>query len=369
MSDIDLEKISRLMSQKLEQNILIEKIEKIGSGYHSDGFRLTARGGKAFFLKRVKSHDLGFEIPERKVFSLMVSHSMQVRAGREPQAVGLILDNNYKSVLIPEVGEQTAIYHIQEFEPAGPSYWSLMQSRKNKIAADKQDTDELNGIVDYIWRIHKIKYPSRDIARLNSVYNDGIRSVLIHPELTIMMLHDFSESHPILPPKKQKDYIGLMLDLIHKWRGRHDRLSALHGDFWGGNLFFRTDGTIWVIDYSRIPWGDPGIDIGWWISQYLWLYCETGNNYFRELGEKFFEKYEQKSGDKEIRQAAALSIGFCCVVNLSPKFYPNLNLEAGKKFFKNVLEILRGGEFVWEKRKRNFIKRGRSIMKQGKKKR
>ncbi|MFH2232579.1 MAG: phosphotransferase, partial [Patescibacteria group bacterium] len=145
------------------------------------------------------------------------------------------------------------------------------------------------------------------------------------------------------------NYIGLMLNLIHKWKDRCDRLVALHGDFWGTNLFFKKDGSIWVIDYSRIPWGDRGIDIGWWLSQYLWFYHETQNEYFKELGEKFLDMYEKKSGDKEIRRAVSLALGLMGIIYISPRFYPDLNMEIGKKFFYNILEILNVNQFVWKK--------------------
>lgn len=348
MNNINLQKISSLISQKLNKIVEITDIEKIGSGYHSDGFKLTTKDGSSFFLKRVKSRDLGFEIPERKVMSLLVSNEMYRRSGFSPKAIGVILDNKNEAGIIPEINEETAIYHIQEFQEAGTNYWSLLQDRKQKTKIDEADLAELQKITDYIIKIHQIKYPSLDVGRQKSVYNDGLRSVITNPELTIMLLHDFDDSHQLLPSKDHGNYIGLMLNLTRQWKDRHDRLVALHGDFWGANLFFKDDGSLWVIDYSRIPWGDRGIDIGWWLAQYLWFYHETKNEYFKELGEKFLDMYEQKSGDKEISKAVSLSLGLLGVIYISPRFYPNLDMEIGKKFFDNILEILQGGRFIWK---------------------
>lgn len=348
MNDIDLQKISSLISQKLGKNIEIVSIEKIGSGYHSDGFKLTAKDGHTFFLKRVKSHDLGFEIAERKVMSLLISNGMYRRSNLQPQPIGVILDNGNEAGIIPEVNEETKIYHVQEFQPEGVSYWSSLQERKQKTKIDETDLVELEKITDYINKIHQVKHPSKDIERLKSVYNDGLRSVLTSPELTVMLLHDFTDTHQLLPVREHGNYVGLMLNLIYKWKDRHDRLVALHGDFWGANLFFKKDGSIWVIDYSRIPWGDGGVDIGYWLSQYLWFYHETKNPYFKELGEKFLDMYVEKSDDKEIRQAVSLVLGLMGIIFISPRFYPDLNMEVGKRFFDNILEILRGNQFVWK---------------------
>jgi len=349
MKGINSERISALISKKLKRTFKIDTIEKIGSGYHSDGFRLTGKSGENFFLKRVKSHDLGFEFPERKTFSLITSNGMSKRAGLNPLPIGVALENKEGMTLLPEINEETAIYQIQEFLKEGTSYWSMLQGRKQKSRLDREDIAELQKITDFINSVHKIRYPFKSEERRKAVYNDSLRSVLCHPELTIMLLQDFSDSHPILPRREHKNYIGLMLDLIYKWKDRHERLVALHGDFWGANLFFRNDGSLWVIDYSRTPWGDRGIDIGWWLSQYLWFYHETGNHYFRELGEKFLELYSEKSKDKEIHKAVSLGLGFEGVVYISPRIYPNLDVKIGKKFFDNILEILRGGRFIWKR--------------------
>jgi len=344
---VDLQKISLVISRKIGKSIEVVGMDKVGSGYHSDGFKLTTKGGHNFFLKQIKSNNLGFEIPERRLSSLLISNNMCHRSQVKPQSIGVILENQDEFEIIPEINEKTVIYNVQEFQSDGVSYWSLLQDRKYKLKVDEDDLVELKKINDYINKIHKIKHPYKDIGLLKSVYNDGLRSILINPELTVTLLQDFTDSHQILPTKEHGNYVGLMLNLIYKWKDRYDRLVALHGDFWGTNLFFKKNGSIWVIDYSRIPWGDRGIDIACWLSQYLWFYHETKNPYFKELGEFFLDIYVEKSGDKEIRQAVSLMLGLMGVIYISPRFYPDLNIEAGKRFFDNILEILKSNQFVW----------------------
>lgn len=344
---IDLKKISELISQKLNQEIEIKNIEKIGSGYHSDGYKLTTDNGKNFFLKRVKSHDLGFEFSERKVSSLLVGNNMAKRAGFKPKPIGVVLANKGGMDFIPEVFEETEIYHIQEFESDSVDYWTLIQKKKNKKEVDKEDIEEISKVVDYIVKIHSIKHPSKDEERLRAVYNDSLRATLIHPELTMMLLHDFPIDHPVLPLEKQREYIGLIWNLLQIWRDKCERLTALHGDFWGTNFFFRKDGSTWVIDYSRIPWGDPGIDVGWWFTQYLWFYHETQNHYFKELGEKFLSIYIEKTKDKEVRKSASLVMGFIGLIYITPRFFPELDQNLAKRFLNNILEIIKNNEILW----------------------
>lgn len=348
MKEINLLKLSELISQKLDKKVEFIKIEKIGSGYHSDGFKLSSKGGDTFFLKRVKSHDLGFELPERQISSLLISDGMGKRSGLSPRPVGVVIVNDDEEVIVPDIDGDLEIYHIQEFGVENDNYWSRLQKKKDKIKIDKEDIEELDKISDLIVKIHSTKYPSDNSERLKSVYNDGLRAVLVHPELTVMFLHDFTEKDVILPPSKQGEFVGLMLDLIHKWKNKTDRLCALHGDFWGANLFFKPDDSAWITDFSRIPWGDPGIDVGWWLSQYLWFYHETKNPYFKELGEAWLNIYEKKTGDKEIREHVCLILGLMGIIFVTPRFYPDLNVEIGERFFENIWQILKEQKFTWK---------------------
>lgn len=347
MENINLKEISKIISTKLNRTIDIYKIEDSENGFHSKGYKLISSDGQAFFLKKIKSHDVGFEYPDQKVASLIVSDGMSLRACCEPRPLGVIVGNGEDLVEVPNIDEDSKIFQIQEFESNGASYQSLLLQRKDKKNVDQEDLNELNKITDFISRLHKKKHPSSDEEYLKLVYNASLRKLITHPELALAHLVSFGDSHPILPRSKHGQYLELMLKLIYKWENRSDRLVALHGDFWGSNLFFKDDGSIWVIDYSRIPWGDRGIDVGWWLSEYLWLYHETQNKYFQDLGEKFLDLYIQKTGDIGIRQAVSLVMGLKGILRISPKFYPDLDEEIGRRFFINILEILKRNELTW----------------------
>ncbi len=346
--DIDKNALSKALTEKLGKEIQITGIEKIGGGYHSDGYKAISTDGKTYFVKKFKSHDLGFVFPERKVFSLLLSDGMAKRAQQKPLPVGILLANKDETKIIPDITDETEIYHIQEYEPEGTNHYTALQQRKEKRCIDEKDREEIRKIIDYIASIHAIKYPVADDGRKQEAYKDGIRSVLNSPELTLMILHDFDANNPVLDLSAQKEYLGLMYEVMHRWKNRSDRLCALHGDFWGANFFFRNDGSHWVIDYSRIPWGDPVIDVGWWLSQYLWFYFETGNEYFKELGELFLKEYEQKTNDHEIRKAVTIVLGLMGLINIFPRFYPNLDANLGKQYVAHIINILKAGEFKWE---------------------
>jgi thiamine kinase-like enzyme len=100
------------------------------------------------------------------------------------------------------------------------------------------------------------------------------------------------------------------------------KLACLHGDFWGANFYFKTDGSSWVIDYSRIPYGDPAIDVGWWISQYIWLYIKTKKTLYKQLLKFFLDDYISISADLEIKERLPAVIALMMIINISPRLYP-----------------------------------------------
>jgi len=349
MAEIDLKQISGLMSVKLGKPIVLTASEKVGSGYHSDGFKLTAQDGTCYFLKYIKSHDLGFEFPERRIASLHVSDGMNRRAQNSPAALGVIVSDQGKAIMLPELTETTQVYEIQEYgEGDSVSYSKILADNISKTHVDDEDRTRLEAIADLLVKIHSHKHPATDPQRLAAVYNDGIRNMLTNPELSVMVLSEFPNDYQILDLDGQKEIIGLMYENIKAWMGRSDRLTALHGDFWGANIFFRPDGTCWVIDFSRIPWGDPAIDAGWFMSQFLWYYHSTGNPYFRELIDAWLDIYGKKSGDEELLKAIPLVLGWIGIVQIYPRWFPDIDVKIGRKFINHIKDILKQKRFVWD---------------------
>lgn len=348
MENIDLHVLSELVSLKTGEVVEFVGAEKIGTGFHSNGYRLTDANGKRYFLKDVKSNNLGFEYTERQVMSLLVSNGMAERAGGEnPRPIGVLVVNEDQGTILPSITHDTKVFHIQEYGGTGKSYSTILEESIHKTCVDEEDRMLLSDIADALLKIHSVQHPSPDPAERNAVYNDGIRSILLQPELSLMVLLEFPKDYQILDFKGQKEMVSLMYDNLQDWQWRGDRLTALHGDFWGANIFFRDDGSIFIIDFSRIPWGDPAIDVGWFISQMIWYYHATGNRYFRDLADTWLQIYEEKSGDSELKSAITLAIGWVGIVQIYPKFFPDIDIELGKRFIEHIMHILRKKEFVW----------------------
>jgi len=338
--------ISKALSKKLGKEVKIDEINLVGSGYHSDGYKVSTNQGD-FFLKKIKSDDLGFEFPERKILSLLVSHGMSSRQKSiHPNSIGVAVKNK-EFEFLPEINQETEVYHFQEFGGEGRSYLSMINDKEKKKDLDSIDKQEIDKVIDFICKIHKTKHPTKDQKKLTSVYNDSLRSVIGHPEYMLLLLQNMGDSPTLKTNEQQGKFIALMLEAMQHFKNHPERLVALHGDFWGANAFFKENGDLFMIDYSRMPWGDAGFDIGFWTSVYIMKYHITKNDYFRKIADYFLNKYIEKTKDRDIKKTMVYSLGLVAVMYSSETWVPGIDNNARTSFFNHVCEILKKKEFFW----------------------
>lgn len=346
---ISKEELSKLLTTKLGKSTTVTEITTAGSGFHSDGYKVTTDNGECYFLKKVKSEDMGYEFPERKLMSLLVSHSMLKRHDHFPNSVGVaIVNENNGAEMLPDITEDTEVYQIQEYGGEGKSYADMLDQKTGKTHVDEEDKREIDQVVEFIANVHKVKPKTDSEKKLNAIYNDYLRSVIGHPEYLLLLLQRVPDDSPVLKPKEQHMLLSLMLENMHYFKNRSERLSAIHGDFWGANTFFREDGSMFAIDYSRMPWGDPGFDIGIWMSQYMIKYHITKSDYFKELGNYFLEQYIKKTGDSGVVNTMAYGIGVVSVIYSHPKSTPGIEDSARHSFYNHTINMLKRHEFYWE---------------------
>jgi thiamine kinase-like enzyme len=343
--------IEKTLSVKLGKNIKIKTIDKIGTDYHSDGYRIETKDGSEFFLKRIKIHDVGFEFPERKISSLLVSDSMANRFNHKGniKSFGVYIKDNKKKIeAVPEVNFESEIFQIQEFGGIGKSYLDILNENIDKKSMDEKDKKEIDKIVEYIVKIHKLRHPSKDKKILNAVYNDFLRNVIGHPEYILQLFHEIPKENIVLSPEKQGEFLTLMIENMHHNKNKSDRLRAIHGDFWGANIFFQENGKMFVIDHSRMPWGEAGFDIGIFLGSYLVKYIATNNKYYKEMGEYFLSKYIEKSEDKDIMDNIVYALGLIAVIYSSPVHVPDITDETRRIVFERVVKMLKDKKFSWD---------------------
>jgi aminoglycoside phosphotransferase family enzyme len=117
----------------------------------------------------------------------------------------------------------------------------------------------------------------------------------------------------------------------------------VHGDFHPWNILF-TEGTQFaVLDRARGEWGEPADDVTSLSMNYLFFSLQRSGRLegaFETLFQRFWDRYLEKTGDRELLEVAAPFFVFRGLVMASPLWYPDLPAGVRERLFafmKNVL--------------------------------
>lgn len=130
-----------------------------------------------------------------------------------------------------------------------------------------------------------------------------------------------------------------------RWRlrGRHARLSQVHGDFHPWNVLFRHGTDFSVLDRSRGEWGEPADDVTSMSINYLFFsLCRHGRlkGALEVAFHSFWETYLARSRDHEVLEATAPFFAFRGLVLASPLWYPKLTVTVRRKIFRFIENVL-----------------------------
>lgn len=127
------------------------------------------------------------------------------------------------------------------------------------------------------------------------------------------------------------------------------RLSRIHGDYHPfGNIRFREDDTMMALDWAREKFGEPADDVSALTINYLFFSLWHYGAYldpFKELMETFYQRYIEKTGDKEILKVIAPFYAFRGLVVAHPLYYPDMETEKRRTVFNFINNVLDAEEF------------------------
>ena len=130
-----------------------------------------------------------------------------------------------------------------------------------------------------------------------------------------------------------------------RWRlkGRAHRLRQIHGDFHPWNILFREGTDFTALDRSRGEWGDPADDVTSLTMNYLFFSLQRSERLegnLETLFRRFWKRYLEKTGDREVLEVAAPYFAFRGLVMASPLWYPTLTEGVRRKLFSFIQEVL-----------------------------
>jgi hypothetical protein len=263
-------------------------------------------------------------------FNRLPRHARSIDVGAfQKEGTLLSLGKSQELFLLTEYVEGAAYIHDL----------SRIQGDGRLVALDLERADVL---CDYLAEIHELR------GTEPGLYARRIRELLGHGECVMGIADGYPEKHGFIT--------GSLLMAIERqcvgwrWRlkGLSHRLRRVHGDFHPYNILFREGTDFSVLDRSRGEWGDPADDVTSITGNYLFSSLQRDGRLagaFETLFRRFWDRYLEKTGDREILRVAPPFFAFRCLVMASPVWYPTLSDPVRRKLFAFLQAVLDAEEF------------------------
>jgi aminoglycoside phosphotransferase (APT) family kinase protein len=229
---------------------------------------------------------------------------------------------------------------LTEYEE-GQAYSKDLERLRDTGTVSDLDKARSDTLCDYLVEIHRT--PGSDAG----LYLRRIRELVGHGEC-IMGLADSYPQHPLISS-------SLLEEIEHrcvKWRWKlkpfTHRLRQVHGDFHPWNILFRSAADFSLLDRSRGEWGDPADDVVCLTSNYLFFSLQRSEQLeggLQALFLRFWDRYLEATGDREMLKVVAPFFAFRGLVMASPVWYPTLTDRVRRKLLNFILAVLEQEDF------------------------
>lgn len=203
------------------------------------------------------------------------------------------------------------------------------------------DLCRADALCNYLVDIHRAPVENANlyIRRNRELVGDGE---------CIMGLTDSYPDHPLFNHSILEEIEHRVVSWRWRLRDCPHRLRQVHGDFHPWNILFGSGTDFKLLDRSRGEYGDPADDVTCLTANYLFFSLQRSGQLegiFAELFRRFWSRYLDKSGDREMLSVAAPFFTFRALVMASPVWYPNLAESVREKLLNFILNVLDADQF------------------------
>lgn len=331
-------------------DVKMRSVEPLGTGVHGMGFevRFLHQGDEhTVVVKTLFPENFGHDYPSDRAQVLLMAHQSYNLMPRHVRSIDVLGMTN--EGLIP-IGPALDFYIIMD-EASGTPYFADL----DRILETKEVTDEdlarVDILADFMAEMHAEKEDNPIL------YRRKIRDTVGHGECLMGVI----DTYPDVEFTSNIEMTQIVMKAVRWWgkiKNHTYRLSTTHGDFHPGNIWW--DGTEFtLLDRSRGLVGDPADDVSALTINYIVYGLQATPDFsgpFRQLFDRFFERYIEKSGDIDIFRVLAPFYAFRGVVVSNPIFYPDVSDRVRRKIFNFMQNILDEEEFKVDHASDYFIR-------------
>jgi aminoglycoside phosphotransferase (APT) family kinase protein len=330
----------------LEQfkDVLHVDIRKLGSGVQGSGFLIelkTDKGITSYVVKSLISEGLGHDYPSDRAAVFLLDLDEFNNLPKHVRAIDVLAEMEDGSVRSVGGGKE---YYLLMEKGEGKDYFRDLRELSRKERLEDSDVKKIRTMTSYLGNIHSVKKDSK------TLYWRKLRDTVGHGECLMGVIDMYPEG--TVPSHELAGIVKKSVDWTYRLKPKFRRLSEIHGDFHPGNVWFKDDGDLLILDRSRGPWGDPADDVTALTINYIFFSIKhhgTVKGPYLEGLRLFFEDYVRQSGDNEIYSVVQLFYAFRGVVVANPLFYPELTDEKRKVIFKFIHNVLDSEKFEPER--------------------
>lgn len=233
------------------------------------------------------------------------------------------------------VGDIEEFFLLTEYAE-GEGYVRDLEELRGGAALRQLDLDRADALCDYLVEIHAARGPDPDL------YTRRIRELVGHGEC-IMGIADSYPPHPSITSEQLQKIEHRCLDWRWRLKEMKHRLRRVHGDFHPWNILFRSEIDFTVLDRSRGEYGDPADDVTSLTMNYIFFSLQQKERLgggFETLFRRFWERYLDRTGDREMLRVAPPFLAFRALVMASPVWYPRLDEGVRSRLLAFILRVL-----------------------------
>ncbi len=237
---------------------------------------------------------------------------------------------------ILSLGNVEELFLLMEYVEGQEYFRDLTRLRDDGKLTDL-DLARTDALCDYLVEIHRVPGTDPDL------YSRRIRELVGHGECIMGLTDSYPSRHGFITPDLLERIEQRCLAWRWRLKERTHRLRQVHGDFHPWNIMFREGTDFQVLDRARGEWGEPADDVVCLTMNYLFFSLQRSERLENSLGalfHRFWERYLEKSGDRELLEVAAPFFAFRGLVMASPLWYPHLTEGVRRKLFAFIEAVL-----------------------------